>query len=85
MRKEGVIDEKKFGKSIIYQNQILNNQVRKVIPLVIYVYLRLDIKVDGQKIDQTTYFRNEVFQSANGKKLRKGEKTYIPVELGNKW
>ncbi len=35
---------KKVWEKHNLQNQILNNQVRKVIPLVIYVYLRLDIK-----------------------------------------
>lgn len=38
-------------------------------------------KVDGQKIDQTTYFRNEVFQSANGKKLRKEKKHIYLLNL----
>ena len=38
-------------------------------------------KVDGQKIDQTTYFRNEVFSECKWEKTEKGEKTYIPVEL----
>lgn len=38
-------------------------------------------KVNGQKIDQTTYFRYEVFSECEWEKTEKGEKTYIPAEL----
>lgn len=38
-------------------------------------------KVNGQKIDQTTYFRYEVFSECEWEKTEKGEKTYILVEL----
>ena len=38
-------------------------------------------KVNGQKIDQTNYFRYEVFSECEWEKTEKGEKTHILVEL----
>lgn len=38
-------------------------------------------KVMGQKIDQTTYFREEVFSDCEWQETENGEKTYVPVDL----
>ncbi len=37
--------------------------------------------VDGNRIDQTTYFRDEVFCDCDWEETENGEKTYIPVDL----
>ena len=37
--------------------------------------------VDGHRIDQTTYFRDEVFANCNWEESENGEKTYILVDL----
>lgn len=37
--------------------------------------------VDGHRIDQTTYFRNQVFCDCDWEETENGEKTCIPVDL----
>lgn len=38
-------------------------------------------KVNGQKIDQTKYFREVVFADCKWQETENGEKTYVPVNL----